>query len=494
MPFEMPTSDRPAVVIQGDCLERMRELDDASVHVVLTDPPAGIGFMGSSWDSFRRYIARTAAGRVAEMQLGCADLLRRCRAALADVEQSPEIEVLVRELDECLGADAAMPAWARGFVVFLVDVWSECKRVLKPGGWLCAWGLPRTTDLLGLSLRLAGFDLKEMGLHLFGGGKPPGLDIGVALERKSNSAAEHLRGCHTQLRPGHEHWLVAQRPFERGATATRTAAEHSTAALNIDACRVPRTARPLRERASTDATGIYGEFSLRGSVAVGETDEGSFPSDVLLTHAVGCSSGRCVAGCPIKEIDVQSGVRINGTGAKRKASAGGARGHVYGKCTAAVGAPQKCIGDTGGASRYFHSFRAARARGTARLLARARGRLMTHIIYLGKRPGRRVPGAMKNDHPTVKTQALMRWLVRLLATRGCGDRLVVLDPFAGSGSTAEACIAEGVLSISIELDEKNVATALSRVAASIGDVERARVANASEGSTTAAARGQLLLC
>jgi site-specific DNA-methyltransferase (adenine-specific) len=494
MPFEMPTSERPAVVIQGDCLERLRDLDDASVHVVLTDPPAGIGFMGSSWDSFRRYVSRTAAGRVAELQLGSADLLRRCRAALASVEQSHEIEVLVRDLDECLGADAAMPAWARGFVVFLVDVWSECKRVLKPGGWLCAWGLPRTTDLLGLSLRLAGFDLKEVGLHLFGGGKPAGLDLGVALKRKGISAADRLRGCHTQLRPGHEHWLVARRPFERDATATSTAAEHSTAAFNIAACRVPRTARPLRERAETAATGIYGEFAQRGSAAVGETDEGSFTSDVLLTHAAGCSSDRCVVGCPVKEIDVQSGVRTNGIGSKRKASAGGARGHVYGKCTEPVDSPQKCIGDTGGASRYFHSFRAARAGGTARLLACSRVRLRTHIIYLGKRPGRRVPGAMKNDHPTVKTQALMRLLVRLLATRGGGERLVVLDPFAGSGSTAEACIAEGVLSISIELDEKNVATALSRVAASLGDVERARLANAIEGSATTATLGQLLLC
>lgn len=493
MPFEMPTSERPAVVIHGDCLERMRELDDASVHVVLTDPPAGIGFMGSSWDSFRRYVARTAAGRVAELQLGGADLLRRCRSALAGVEQSHDVEGLVRDLDECLGADAAMPAWARGFVVFLVDVWSECKRVLKPGGWLCAWGLPRTTDLLGLSLRLAGFDLKEVGLHLFGGGKPAGLDLGVALERKGISAADRLRGCHTQLRPGHEHWLVARRPFERGTTTTSTAAEYLTGAFNIDACRVPRCARPLRERAETDATGIYGEFARRGSAAAGETNEGSFPSDVLLTHADGCLSERCVVSCPVKEIDAQSGVRINGTGAKRKASAGGARGLVYGKCTAPVGTPQKCIGDAGGASRYFHSFRAALSRGTARLLARDRGRLKTHIIYLGKRPGRRVPGAMKNEHPTVKTQALMRWLVRLLATRGGGERLVVLDPFAGSGSTAEACIAEGVLSISIELDEKNVATALSRVAASLGDVERAREANATD-VRSAAELGQLLLC
>ena len=487
MPFEMPSPDRPAVIMQGDCVERMRELADASVHVVLTDPPAGIGFMGASWDSFKGYVARTAAGRVADMQLGCADLLRRCRAALASVEPSEDVTRLIADLDLALGPGVELPAWARGFVVFLVDAWTEASRVLKPGGWLCAWALPRTSDLTGLSLRLSGFEIKEVGLHLFGGGKPSGLDLGGALERKGHTAATRMRGCHTQLRPGHEHWIVAQRKLERGATATGTAAEHSTGALHIDACLVPRNSRPLRERAETEATGIYGEFARRGSVAAGETDEGCFPPDVLLTHAGACTPERCVASCPIREINAQSGVRTNGTGSKRKASAGGARGHVYGKCTAPIGTPQRCIGDSGGASRYFISFRRAQGAGLAAALRDRRDRVRGRIIYLGKRPNRRIPGSGKNDHKTVKTQALMRWLVRLLATRASGEPLVVLDPFAGSGSTAEACIAEGVLSISIELDPGHVATAQARVAAAIGDVERAKSANAS-------ATGQLSMC
>jgi site-specific DNA-methyltransferase (adenine-specific) len=53
-----------------------------------------------------------------------------------------------------------------------------------------------------------------------------------------------------------------------------------------------------------------------------------------------------------------------------------------------------------------------------------------------------------SDHPTVKPQALMRWLVRLVSARGA----LILDPFAGSGSTAWAAQAEGRRCVLIESD------------------------------------------
>ena len=52
-------------------------------------------------------------------------------------------------------------------------------------------------------------------------------------------------------------------------------------------------------------------------------------------------------------------------------------------------------------------------------------------------------------HPTVKPLDLMRWLVRLVARRGA----TVLDPFAGSGTTLEACVIEGMDAIGIEKEE-----------------------------------------
>ena len=38
-------------IIQGDCLEKLKELPDNSVDSVVTDPPYGLVFMGKKWDN-----------------------------------------------------------------------------------------------------------------------------------------------------------------------------------------------------------------------------------------------------------------------------------------------------------------------------------------------------------------------------------------------------------------------------------------------------------
>lgn len=55
-----------------------------------------------------------------------------------------------------------------------------------------------------------------------------------------------------------------------------------------------------------------------------------------------------------------------------------------------------------------------------------------------------------SDHPTLKPQHLLRILARTLLPEGEG---VILDPFAGSGSTIAACEAVGYDSVGVELDE-----------------------------------------
>ena len=50
---------------------------------------------------------------------------------------------------------------------------------------------------------------------------------------------------------------------------------------------------------------------------------------------------------------------------------------------------------------------------------------------------------------TVKPLDLMRWLVRLVTSPGG----TVLEPFAGSGTTVEACIVEGFRCIAIERED-----------------------------------------
>ena len=89
-------------------------------------------------------------------------------------------------------------------------------------------------------------------------------------------------------------------------------------------------------------------------------------------------------------------------------------------------AGRRVYGDSGGASRFFPVFR-----------------------YEAKAASAERPrGEDGTAHPTVKPVDLMAWLVRLVTPPGG----LVLDPFAGSGTTAEACIVEGFRCVLIEKD------------------------------------------
>jgi hypothetical protein len=138
---------------------------------------------------------------------------------------------------------------------------------------------------------------------------------------------------------------------------------------------------------------------------------------------------RCVEGCPVAELDGQSGERgASGQGGPRAASYAHDN-DVYGKF--ASHAPYS-YDAKGGASRFFYCSKASR---------RDRGE--------------------GNGHPTVKPTDLMRWLVRLITPPGG----LVLDPFAGSGSTGKAAAIEGFRFLGIEREAEYVEIARARIAA-----------------------------
>lgn len=85
------------------------------------------------------------------------------------------------------------------------------------------------------------------------------------------------------------------------------------------------------------------------------------------------------------------------------------------------------------------------------------------FFYCAK-AGRTERGA-GNTHPTVKPLALMRWLVRL----ACPPGGLILDPFAGSGTTGVAAALEGRRAVLIEQDPAYAAVARRRVAAALAD-------------------------
>lgn len=142
-----------ATIHHGDCLDVLRSMPDNSVDAVVCDPPYGLS--NTTPDKVTNTIVRWAQG---------------------DREHVPQGKGF-------MGAswDAFVPP---------VAVWDECLRVLKPGGHLVAFAGSRTQDLMGLSIRLAGFDIRENVAWLYGSGFPKSHDIskGIDKARKDNSA------------------------------------------------------------------------------------------------------------------------------------------------------------------------------------------------------------------------------------------------------------------------------------------------------------------
>ncbi|MBE4761708.1 DNA-methyltransferase [Streptomyces caniscabiei] len=262
--------------------------------------------------------------------------------------------------------------WDRTGIAYNTDLWAECLRVLKPGGHLLAFGHVRTYHRLAAAIEDAGFEIRDCIDWIYGQGYP---------------------GGKTQLKPAREPITVARRPF-RGSEKGNIAA-HGVGGLHVDSCR---------------------------------TDTGRWPANLLLGHSPDCSD-HCTPGCPVAELDAQSGIRTSGSGAIRTKP-----GHFMGN--GGLGRPgdvQTTYGDTGGASRYFTVFR------------------------FESKVTTRLPAGRK--HITPKPLPLMRWLVRLV----CPPGGTVLDWAAGSGTTLLAARDEGLRAIGIELHEPHARICVARL-------------------------------
>ena len=409
--------------------------------------------------------------------------------------QSPDWDTRTRENAQAFGDWCE--AWA-----------TECLRVLKPGGHLLAFGGTRTWHRLACAVEDAGFEVRDSIAWLYGSGFPKSMDVSKAIDKAGGAspetqartlraareragmtrddvaasvgctaasvrdweegrarakgravefitpgpeyrdalanllgysaderaitgavgdrrgdgtviglghsgkeygpaatdAARTWQGWGTALKPAFEPIVVARKPLV-GTVAANVLA-WGTGALNIDGCRVAGE-RPLIISKSEDSTGILGN-GLNGSSHGGSTTAGRWPANVVLDET------------QAEALDEQSGTKMSrGHAPKAYAARKDRDAQVFSTgFTGRTGMEERYF-DTGGASRFF---------------------------YVAKADASERPRVNGTAHPTVKPLALMRWLVRLVTPPGG----TVLEPFAGSGTTVEACIVEGFQCIAIE--------------------------------------------
>lgn len=313
-PIFRDNSNRWALV-EGDSLQLLAGLPDQSVDAVITDPPYGLGFAGHTWDR-----PASASGS---------------------------------------GPAAAFTAWTTRWA-------AECRRILKPGGHLLAFGAPRTFHRLVCGIEDGGLEIRDVVMWLYGSGVP-----------KSRRLPG---GLGTALKPAYEPVLLARAPL--AGTVAATLAGYGTGGLDI------------------------------ATTAIGGR---RWPANLALSHGVDCQPAGCEPDCPVALLDRH-------------------RPDVQ-------------------PSRFFYAAKASHAERNAgcQQLPQTVGQ-----VYSQQKPRR--PAA--NLHPTVKPVAVMQWLVRLV----CPPGGVVLDPFAGSGTTGVATLAEERRFFGLEREGAYVDIACARLA------------------------------
>jgi site-specific DNA-methyltransferase (adenine-specific) len=403
-----------AEVLHGDCLDAMRRLaaEGRVFQSIVTDPPAGISFMNRAWDGDR-------GGR----DQWIAWMRERAEAALA---------------------------------------------LVPPGGHALVWALPRTSHWTATAWEDAGWGPpRDRIAHLFATGFPKSLDVGKALDRMAGAerevvgyaretvsasartvgvarglsehanaatrhkmfadprqpitapateAAKQWAGWGTALKPAVEDWWLFRKPLG-GMTVAECVQRHGTGAIHVGACRVAYASAADMEQArvpqpafNSPTGAIYNMKAGEGrNGEVFDPGKGRWPANL-------CHDGS-------DEVEAAFAAFGERTSGKRQAGRYGAGGSdtVYG------------------------------ARGDADMPALAGSAGTASRFYFCAKANKRDRAGSK--HPTCKSQSLMRYLVKLITPPGGA----VLDPFAGSGSTLQAALAEGFSAVGIEREAEYVA-------------------------------------
>lgn len=283
------------------------------------------------------------------------------------------------------------------------SIWKEAYRCLKPAAWAVVFAGSRTQDLMALSLRLAGFEIMDTGMWLYGSGFPKSLDISKAIDKQlgaerevvgkssngiaggsgeftsgnsktcgfksefnitkpATDQAKQWEGFGTALKPAYEPFILARKPLD--GTYANNVLKHGVGGLNIDGCRLPDGDRFPANVIHDGLDESWAKYFYCAKASKKDRDEG------------------------LENLHVTSAGEMT----DREEGSDG------------LNSPRAGTGRTTGA---------------------------------------------RNIHPTVKPTELMRYLCRLVTP----PNGLILDPFSGSGSTGKAAVLEGFNFTGFEMDE-----------------------------------------
>lgn len=407
-------------LLQGDCLIRLGELEDNSIDAIVTDPPYGLSFMGKKWD----------------------------------------------------------------YDVPKMEVWQECLRVLKPGGYLLSFAGTRTQHRMAVNIEDAGFEIRDMIAWVYGSGFPKSLNIGKAVDKLQGNEREIVGKTQGQGAPVHngnfktgeqditkgtseyEGWGTALKPALEPITVARKPLGEKTVAenclkwgvggINIDGCRVDGKT----EIHSNGKRSMYGGNSLLESKTHNDKTEvkdyGRFPANLIhdgSDEVVGLFPNSKSAGEYKKD-------KLNTFIPDEAMFPLGYQTNAY-------------AGESGSASRFFYCAKASKRERNmgceglktyTQVEMSAQEKTLTRVRdngTVGENPYLGKTADAQNIHPTVKPLALMEYLIKLVSREG----QVVLDPFMGSGTTGMACKKLNRDFVGIEMMEEYMEIAKCRIEA-----------------------------
>lgn len=309
------------------------------------------------------------------------------------------------------------------------EIWKEVLRIVKPGGHLLAFGGTRTYHRLTCAIEDVGWEIRDCLQWIYGSGFP-----------KSHNRFG-IDGYGTALKPAYEPIIMAMKPCE--GTFKENAEKWGQAGINIDECRIESSESWKRDCRGQSM--VVNALCDREEVEKNSNEKGRWPANVIFDEEAG------------KILDEQSGELKSGE--LKGLLVGESQNEVYGKRASKNINPFQS--NSGGASRFFYCAKTSsreRNEGLEGMRDKSQspyGEMKGTLVHAPNRQS-----FVKNNHPTVKPLKLMKYLITLVMPPKDG---ILLDPFAGSGSTILAAHQLGVKAIGVEKSAEYCEIARKRI-------------------------------